>query len=255
MKIFITLVIIISTVYVNAENVINKKQISEQLSLIVGSEKLENLYLSHINDTLFYGQFYPDERFPVFIIENEIRIPILTRDTSIYKNIGDYDVYSYQFNSTKEYVHFGECSLIPLTILTKIIDDKIIENSNIQILDIYDCGLEPYQGYTGIVHYNDSLHQITISCKTKQQFANCNNVITGNVKYDSVVNMITINPIINFPSMTLDAFGVAGGEIKFRYPSDTFQLKFGEDIFDIVIFENKVSIKPDSLTSNILKTE
>lgn len=219
--------------------------------------EIPELMLKQIDDTLSYGQFWPNEKFEIIKRKNKIFIPLTIwtgKDTC-----AELRQYIEHDPTIRMFLNTHAKYMVPLNDLPKLIKFDCIKNIEEPINKIPPINIYTMQGRGNRNLKLCSLSEdqiagtIRLLLSTKGMFSTGGYKIIGDVDINNSDHTVKIRTKIEGPrGIATDAFAPASGSINFLPPSDSFDLDLDGDIYSIILKEDSIYIKPYNVCDNVI---
>jgi hypothetical protein len=219
--------------------------------------QLPELMIKQINDTLSYGQFWPDDKFEIIKRNGVIYIPlgIWTGGDSCYA-IGKYiehDSTIIMFSTTQAKY------MIPLEDLPLLTKTDCIKNYEMDYVFVPAINIltdkarqNRYDKYCSISE-DYYTAELVLGMSSKGWFENSGYRIIGYIEYNESTDQVKITTTIKSPvGLVHPALWGAGGSVSFIPPSDSFDLDLDDDKYTIILDKDSIYIKPLDVCDNII---
>ena len=220
-------------------------------------QEIPELMLKKVDDTLTYGQFWPNEKFEIIRRDGKKYVPLAIwtgEDTCEYlRQYIEYDPKIRMFSNTQaKYV-------VPVEDFPKLNQLDCIKNyetANIRIpaIDIltmrgrgsghllYSSISEDY--YTG---------NLVLSLSSQGMYHTGGYEIKGNIERIDSSNSVKVRTFTESPKgIVTQAFAYASGSISFMPPADNFNLDLDGDNYEIILGLDSIYISPNGVCDNII---
>ena len=219
-------------------------------ALTEGAE-VPGLRIERDNDTLAWGQFFPDAKFEIITRQDTSFVPVAIYgvDTSC----SELKRYMVVYPPTGVY-RPALTYLIPIDQLPMLATVDCIARSGGPGLELFT--VRHRRGHpTYVVRLEEDIPtgDIRLHCQTVREFSDGGYVVDGNIEIDTLGSLVRISTMIAHPQLGApDVIAPAGGTLSFTPPADSFALIIDDEQFLITVDADSIHICPTRVYHDVL---